>query len=630
MNPLDWTPQGIKALEPEAEGAVKSSNSSIVVAGPGAGKTELLAQRACYLLQTGLCPNPRAILAISFKRDAARNLYERVRLRCGPELARRFHSHTFDAFAKSLVDRFSDSLPGNWRPIGDYAIDFKIEGAFRRILGTLPANEGGFTPAQLAQLNSEAVYKQEFIGQRLSTLLQKEGTPSILAALAVWKYQLTAGNQSALNFHMIGRLAEHILHTSPQVLRALRATYAFVFLDEFQDTTGIHYDLTVTAFRGSDSVLTAVGDVKQSIMRWAMALTGIFERFRTDFQAAVFRPRRNYRSAPRIVAVVGHLAAAIEHGAQSPQPYDDGLDGEGECRLLAFPSSDLEAAEVARLINTWIHAGVTPRDICVLTRQKPEVYGRSLVDALSSQGIVARVESKLQDLLAEPVTTIVLDFIRLAIDPHSCESWKRTTDLFMQMRGCDDDRYARQIDAEIDRVASDVAVIANGGQSERERVRNVLVRILGAITGDVLKNLFPQYSQGSYLNDQLKDLFNELLKAKTGRQWQDAVATFEGVNAIPIMTVHKSKGLEYHSVVFLGLEDYVFRSFQRIEDDEESCAFFVALSRARKRILFTSCDTRQGVRQSTTKIRPLFELLRQSGVVLERIDTGSSVDRPVQ
>ena len=70
----DWQPVGVGALEPSAWEVVKSSTNKSVIAGPGAGKTELLAQRACFLLQTGKCPWPRRILAISFKRDSASTL----------------------------------------------------------------------------------------------------------------------------------------------------------------------------------------------------------------------------------------------------------------------------------------------------------------------------------------------------------------------------------------------------------------------------------------------------------------------------------------------------------------------------------------------------------------------------
>ena len=115
VKPDEWTPVDVDSLEPAANIVVRSRTNSIVVAGPGAGKTELLAQRACFLLQTGTCPPPSRILAISFKRDAAKNLEERVRRRCG-DGARRFDSFTLDAFAKSLVDRFRAALPAQWRP----------------------------------------------------------------------------------------------------------------------------------------------------------------------------------------------------------------------------------------------------------------------------------------------------------------------------------------------------------------------------------------------------------------------------------------------------------------------------------------------------------------------------------
>ena len=106
LNFEEWRLAGIDDLEPAAWEVLRSRRNMVVIAGPGAGKTELLAQRACYLLQTGMARYPRRILAISFKRDAARNLKDRVSRRCEPEDAARFDSFTFDAFAKSLLDRF--------------------------------------------------------------------------------------------------------------------------------------------------------------------------------------------------------------------------------------------------------------------------------------------------------------------------------------------------------------------------------------------------------------------------------------------------------------------------------------------------------------------------------------------
>ncbi len=76
--PDDWRPRGIESLEPQGWRALRQVGCVCVVAGPGAGKTEFLAQRAVYLLETGACPPPYRVLAISFKSDAADNLAARA------------------------------------------------------------------------------------------------------------------------------------------------------------------------------------------------------------------------------------------------------------------------------------------------------------------------------------------------------------------------------------------------------------------------------------------------------------------------------------------------------------------------------------------------------------------------
>ena len=103
IKPEIWTPADDMQLETNALNIAKGSENSLVVAGPGAGKTELLAQKASFLLQTNTCHFPNKILAISFKRDAAYNLKERVRQRCGDELSRRFESLTFDSRVQKIV-----------------------------------------------------------------------------------------------------------------------------------------------------------------------------------------------------------------------------------------------------------------------------------------------------------------------------------------------------------------------------------------------------------------------------------------------------------------------------------------------------------------------------------------------
>jgi superfamily I DNA/RNA helicase len=108
-----WVPVAGIQLEPNADRAVKETDGNVALAaGPGAGKTELLAQRADFLFRTGASPYPKRILAISFKVDAAQNLRARVRRRSGAAIASRLDSFTFHAFAKTLIDKFRPLLTG--------------------------------------------------------------------------------------------------------------------------------------------------------------------------------------------------------------------------------------------------------------------------------------------------------------------------------------------------------------------------------------------------------------------------------------------------------------------------------------------------------------------------------------
>ncbi|MFC7500560.1 UvrD-helicase domain-containing protein, partial [Nocardioides sp. GCM10030258] len=205
----------------------------MVSAGPGAGKTELLAQRADFLLTTGSCPYPRRILAISFKVDAARNIRERVRRRCRGQLAARFDSFTFHAFAKRIVDNYRVLLTGTDALDPDYTLH-----ATKRVQ-----------------------YEQ-------------------------------------ITFDDLVRLAIDILRISPHARNAIHQTYTHVFLDEFQDATAKQYELLKEAFLDSSAVLTAVGDTKQRIMKFAGALDGIMKTFAGDFSANSLTLYQNFRSAP--------------------------------------------------------------------------------------------------------------------------------------------------------------------------------------------------------------------------------------------------------------------------------------------------------------------------------------------
>ena len=227
VRPKDWTPIGVEELEANAMSVVRSTESRSVIAGPGAGKTELLAQRAAYLLQTGLSPAPQRILAISFKRNAASNLGARVRKRCHRQHAGRFDSMTFDAFAKGLLDRFGQVLPDRWRPSPDYQIMFPNDRNYRdflqQTLGEPPESVGSYD--DIMTLTVKRFERHYLFGSTLPVDGWPEPSPGEWAADQYWQSSLRGGKNSYLSFPMIGRLEHYpITHGHIQQQRSSSGT----------------------------------------------------------------------------------------------------------------------------------------------------------------------------------------------------------------------------------------------------------------------------------------------------------------------------------------------------------------------------------------------------------------------
>jgi superfamily I DNA/RNA helicase len=349
VRPDDWRPSGVDELEPNAMLVVRSEDNRSVIAGPGSGKTELLAQRAAFLLQTGGAPAPQRILAISYKRDAATNLAARVRARCHGSHAARLDSLTFDAFAKSLVDRFGQTLPDRWRPRPDYEILWPNDGLFRGFLsqgvGIPPSQIGTNTDVQA--ISVKAFERHHLVGSPLPVDGWLNPTVGQWAADRFWQGALRGGGKSRISFPMIGRLAELLLRLNPMAREALRLTYSHLFMDEFQDTTQVQFDLVKTIFLGSDAVITAVGDNKQQIMRWAMAMDDPFTAFDADFVAVHTPLCNNYRSSPELVGIQHVLAKALDQKAIQPISKAKATVTGDSCAIWDFPTADVEAARVA-------------------------------------------------------------------------------------------------------------------------------------------------------------------------------------------------------------------------------------------------------------------------------------------
>ena len=521
-----WSPADGLALEPNALVAAKEIGRNLALtAGPGAGKTEMLAQRADFLLRTGTCRYPPRILAISFKVDASQNLKARVRRRCGQELAARFDSHTFHAFAKRIIDRFRPVLTGKDALDPDYSVG----------------------PHRI---------------QRRSITFDD------MVPLAV---QIVASSQIARN--------------------AIRQTYSHVFLDEFQDCTNTQYELIKACFQGTGVRLTAVGDTKQRIMGWAGALEGIFESYAEDFDAHPLNLYQNFRSEPRLRRMQNAMVRVMDPPAALD---DDDLPGdEGEIEVLRFDNDADEAETIAGSVRDWIEdEGVNPSEIAVLVSKQQNLYCQKLRAALDAKGVPFRDEDATQNLASEPVASLIVDFLLVAAGQRQPGPFQRLLDLVVFGRGLDQEneyrarsRWNRLVATVKKRLATEEADLA-----DIDDLRTLVGELLDIVGRDAVVGLSSEYAQGDYLQQQIDatiDRAHSLLAADGDPT--TALASFSGDRAVRIMSIHKSKGLEFETVVVLGVESQTFWGDQ----DAERSAIFVGISRAQRRLYLTVCEERE-------------------------------------
>lgn len=243
----EWTlSEGIESTD-ELINLIREENSVSILAGAGAGKTEFLAQKANYLLQTGLCSWPMRVLCLSTKKEAQVNIKDRIMKRCGSD-GSRFDSYTFDAFCKSIVDRFKNALPINIRPNRNYDVEFD---------------------------------------------------------------QQKSNGKDKITFNDIRILAIQIIKSRPDIARVFSISYSHVFIDEFQDTRFDQYELIKLLFLNDSTKLVAVGDINQSIMLWADACPTVFKDFQRDFSAKNKFLLKNHRSTKEIQDILSCFVSFI-------------------------------------------------------------------------------------------------------------------------------------------------------------------------------------------------------------------------------------------------------------------------------------------------------------------------------
>lgn len=595
----EWLPKGGIILEEDALGAVKDVKNCLVIAGPGAGKTELLAQKLGYLFSTNKCIYPKKILALSFKTDAASNLKERVKKWYGEEYASRFTSLTYSAFEKMILDQFIGALPENIRPRSDYMIE-ELE-IIKEVLDRNGIDTTGM--------------RMNGIKEMAESIVLSEKDTSIKNELL----KGTLSNKPVLLYRQITKLATHIIDTNEYIRKALQMTYEFVFLDEFQDTTYDQYNLLKTCFLGSSCKLTAVGDNKQAIMRWAGANPDIFEDYFQDFHSNVFQLLGNYRSVPKLVEFQKEVERILNDNKSSSQISNSQDFDEGEIILYEFENDSIEAEEIAIDIESKIAIGIRPPEICILVKQKVEYYSSKLISILKKKGIRARIENEYQEILKDPICNVILNLISYNKGERDPLIWESLRNFYANINGIDeytDEFTLAKSDKEIDDINREITYLISNPILDENSMKNIIDNIIKKIDEKRIISTFPTY-KGKIELDIIVEKFSKLLYREyleSEGLWSDIVSRFKGEKSIPIMTIHKSKGLEYEVVYFLGLEDSAFWNFKK-QPEENKSVFYVALSRAKSSLIFTYCKNRNGRQEYNSSINEIYSLLIQSRLV---------------
>jgi superfamily I DNA/RNA helicase len=587
VRPEDWRPQGVADLEPRAWEALRQTERSVLVtAGAGAGKTEFLAQKATYLLQTGLCPAPKRILAISFKRDAARNLAERVGKRCPPERARRFHSYTFDAFAKSLVDRFRAAIPDPYRPPASYRIVMPSRQDYEDFLDT--HNFRGVNAKHLERAIARARLPVANAGSELQR-----------AVAEYWRLQYH--DHVSLSFPMLNRLVELLIRENPSILRALHLTYPVVFLDEFQDTTFAQFQLLCTAFEGSESIFTAVGDDKQRIMVWAGAMPDASARFEQQFSAQRISLISNWRSHKDLVRIQHVIASRIDPTVEEPEARADRLVDGDVAAIWEFESEDEESECLAQWIEREVLTGnIEPNGVAILVRMRADEVEVQLSPAFDARGLRLRNVARnvgdiaMQDLLGEDLTQMLLSLLRLGTAVKSPENWNAALrDLqFLEAVDPADEAELERLQQRLQRFVRWIRRTFQRLDPVPDSAAEAARAALDFIGVQVMRRAFPSYQRQADF-DRVWNGFVLLLREclEHTETWSDALDEFEGLGQIMLMTIHKSKGLEFHTMIFYGLDNQTWWSLTPDRMDELN-SLFVAFTRAKQRAFFTLCTER--------------------------------------
>ncbi len=609
-------------LNPEQRAAVEHGDGPLMVlAGAGTGKTRVLVNRIARLVETGA--EPWSILAVTFTNKAAGEMRNRLAQLLGGAASAMWIG-TFHATCARLLRKYGHHV-GLTKSFVIFDDDDQMK-LVEKLLKETGLDEQVSARTILSRFDRAK-------NRGLDPRAVKTGAFDDVVEQVFPLYQAQLAKENAVDFNDL-ILKTLALFAEEEPARSLRVRFRHVLVDEFQDTNRVQYEL-VEKLAGATRNLTVVGDDDQSIYAWRGAEPRNLLDFDRDFpDATVVKLEQNYRSTQMILDAANSIirlnrdrhekALWTEQGGGDPLEVYQAGDERGEAYFVA--------QSIRRLLDEGPYS---PSDIAILYRTNAQ--SRVLEEHLRAARVPAKVIGAVSFFERKEVKDVIA-YLRLLSNPAADSAFERVVNV--PARGLGDATVDRLRAAartgvgtmlEAGRLAArgEVAgigtaprkklhgfvelldglndVIAQGASVaetiiqvvDRSGLRAKLEADDSAESRDRLDNLAELVTIASDFDDESDQ--PQSVEAFLERIALTAPADQSGEqDAVVLMTIHIAKGLEWPVVFLTGMEDGLFPSLREREGVSEDAALeeerrlaYVAITRARERLIFTHARTRR-------------------------------------
>ena len=597
-------------LNPQQRHAVTApGGATLVLAGPGSGKTRVLTHRIAFLVQGRSVP-PWQIMAVTFTNKAAREMQGRVEGLLGGKLDG-LTIGTFHATCACILRRQADDTL--------YTSDFVIydtkdqESLAKQALRDLNLDPKQYRPRKMLKVIGRA--KNELITPeryQAATYLEE------IAGRVYERYQALLLENNALDFDDLLLQVVLLFDAEPAVLRSYQKRYHHILVDEFQDTNTAQYALLKRLAAGHGN-LFCVGDEDQSIYLFRGADWRNVNRFRQDYpDCETILLEQNYRSTQIILDAARSVIRRNPHRTHKALFTD--RPGGDPITVHEVYNEDDEAEFVVDTILKMVNRGkATEGDFAIMYRTNAQ--SRRLEEAFVRAGMPYRLVGATRFYARREIKDVVA-FLRLAHNPADSVSLLRIINVpprgigaktIAALEGWAAGEEISMMDA-LARVASAEGRI----HTFTARASSALTRFANLLTGwrlrgetmsvsDLMDLILEQSGYRGYLRDgtpEGEDRWENVLELRrvaaeyaelTLTEFLEQVALVSEVdnlseqpNAPSLLTLHAAKGLEFPIVFIVGVEDGVLPHQRSIDDPEQMAEerrlFYVGITRAKNQL----------------------------------------------